>query len=249
MLYYILLTLLLFHTVSSKMSETRWITLNRKVPNGGIPPGIMLMHDPNFSLRDYAPVASNPPNGGMPPSQAGWGLLPPAYDLLLTGLIPYHGATAPPATSTAPPAWTPYQLPAYSDSQCPPYEPPGQYVDGHLMKGEGWSYISPADHTTIFFVNGGVRPCDWPNGFCTQKFDFSKHKVPCNLTVRDLMKRLGCPDNETKGLTEVRESGSGQWIALDSFTQGGESSKQTLEQVGWTKERNETTPVWLVVKR
>lgn len=63
------------------------------------------------------------------------------------------------------------------------------------------------------------------------------------------MNRLGCPDADTKGLTEIREVGSGSWVSLDTFTQGGESSKQTLEQVGWTSARNEQNPVWLVVKR
>lgn len=69
------------------------------------------------------------------------------------------------------------------------------------------------------------------------------------MSVRELMKRLGCPEGDTKGLTEVRDLGGSQWVALDSFTQGGESSKQTLAQVGWTKERDEENVVWLAVKK
>lgn len=237
------------------MPETRWVTINRQAPNGGFPPGIMLMHDPNLSPQGNAPVDTGPPNGGLPSNGAGWGPPPPPYRLSATGLIPYFCTMAPPTVSKAPPAWVPFPgyapgpAPVYSPSQCPPYEPPGQFVDGHLMEGDGWSYITPADETTICFVGNGARPCDWPNVNYTQKFNFSKHKAPCSMTLRELMKRLGCPDGETKGLTEMRESGRGQWVALDSFTQAGEASKQTLAQVGWTKERNEMNPVWLVAKR
>lgn len=237
------------------MPETRWVTINRQVPNGGFPPGIMLTDDPYLSPPSNAPLDWGPPNGGLPPHGPGWGPPPPPYRPPPTGPIPYFGRMAPPTVFRAPPASEPFPVfapcptPVYPYSQCPPYEPPGQYVDGHIMEGNGWSYITPADDTTICFVNNGVRPCDWPNGECTQKFGFSKHKVPCSMTVRELIKQLGCPDGETKGLTEVRESGSGQWLALDSFTQGGEASKQTLAQVGWTKERGEMNPVWLAVKR
>lgn len=221
-------------------------------PNGGLPP-------------DYGRPGPPPPPYHAPTIGISLHMLSPSP---VTDPSPVPSFTvfvhpaAPPTPSPAPtitpnvkgtmgafPGLKPWSTPAYSHSQGPFYEPPGQYVDGHIMHGNGWSYITPADNTTIFFIGGGLRPCDFPNGHYAHKFAFSKHKAPCSMTVRDLMKRLGCPDGMTKGLTEIGSAGGGHWVALDSFTQGGEASNQTLEKVGWTKERGENNPVWLVVKR
>ena len=127
----------------------------------------------------------------------------------------------------------------------PAYEPPGQYVDGHILAGEGWSYIAPNDHTTVHFVGNGLRPCDYGGGYYPFKFPFSKHKVPCDMTVRKLIERLGCPEGAQKGITELILLGDDRFAAGDSFTQGGETSKRTLGEVGW----GDGSEVWLIVKR
>ena len=127
----------------------------------------------------------------------------------------------------------------------PRFEPPGQYIDGHFLEGQGWSYIAPKEHTTINFVSNGLRPCDHGGGYYPFEFPFTKHKVPSDMTVRKLLERLGCPDGAQKGVTELILLGNDLFAAGDSFTQGGETSKRTLGEVGWGNE----SEVWLVVKR
>lgn len=246
------------------MPETRWTTLNHEVPNDGVPPGRMFasaIPQANPGPQGNAPPAQGPPNGGLPVNSGEWGPAPPAYNVSNCIQIPYIGRTAPAISVTVPsgspstgmmgafPGYAPPRpTTLYSRSLGPPYEPPGQYVDGQIMHGNGWSYLTPANNTMIHFVGGGVRPCDWPSEERNRSFQFSRHKAACSMTVRELMNRLGCPGGDTKGITEIREAGSGSWVSLDTFTQGGESSRQTLEQVGWTSARNEQNAVWLVVK-
>ena len=141
------------------------------------------------------------------------------------------------------------QVQAHDYPSGPVYEPPGQYVDGSMLRGHDWSYIAPDEHTTIHFVSNGLRPCDSPNGYYPWKFPFLKHKVPCTMTVRKLIEKLGCPSGAQKGITEMIWLGDDLFAAGDSFTQGGEASKSTLGQVGWTGARKEGSEVWLVVKR
>ena len=69
------------------------------------------------------------------------------------------------------------------------------------------------------------------------------------MTVRELIKRLGCKEGPQKGITEMICLGNDLFAAGDTFTQGGEASKRTLGEVGWMEERGEGKEVWLVVKR
>jgi len=137
----------------------------------------------------------------------------------------------------------------HSPQPAPAYEPPGQYVDGHMLRGNGWSLISPTEHATVHFVGNGVRPCDYPYGYYPLQFPFSKHKVSCDMTVRELIKGLGCPPGPLHGITELILRGNDWFAAGDSFTQGGEASTKTLREVGWTCQRGEGKEVWLVVKK
>lgn len=122
-------------------------------------------------------------------------------------------------------------------------------MDGHMMHGDGWSYITPSEHTTIHFVGDGTRPCDAPNGYHPHRFAFTKHKVPTTMTVKDLIKRLGAPAGDQNGITEMEELGNNRFTAGITITQGSEDAKKTLAETGWTQRRSEAAPIWFVVKR
>lgn len=69
------------------------------------------------------------------------------------------------------------------------------------------------------------------------------------MTIRELIKQLGCPEAPgTFGVTEIIQLGDNYWAAGSTFTQGGDESKKTLAEVGWTARRSEDYPVWLAVK-
>ena len=122
-------------------------------------------------------------------------------------------------------------------------------MDGHMMHGDGWSYITPTENTTIHFVGDGTRPCDAPNGYHPQQFGFTKHKVPTTMTVKDLIKQLGAPAGDQNGITEMEELGDNWFAAGITITQGSEDAKKSLAAMGWTQRRSEAAPVWIVVKR
>lgn len=98
------------------------------------------------------------------------------------------------------------------------------------------------------FLNGGARPCDSPNAHHIEEYRFSKHKAPCDMTVKELIKQLGCPSGAHRGVTELIQLGDNNYASGDSFTQGGESGKRTLKEVGWTTKRDDNNPIWLCAK-
>ena len=102
---------------------------------------------------------------------------------------------------------------------------------------------------TICFVGDGTRPFDSPNGYHPHEFPFSKHKTSCSMRIIDLCRALGCPEGPQNGVTEMISLGNDMFAEGDSYTQGGGSSERTLRQVGWTNQRGEENPVWLVKKR
>ena len=161
----------------------------------------------------------------------------PAPSQGLTGVV----AALPPAISIPPTSPQP-------ESRRPVREPPGQYVDGQLMKGSDWTYITHAENATFIFLHNGDRPFDAPNGYYPIRFPFSKHKAPCNLTVREFINRLGCPEGPQLGVTEMICGDDNRFFEGDTFTQGDVTSNRTLAEVGWTAARNDNTPVWLAIK-
>lgn len=122
-------------------------------------------------------------------------------------------------------------------------------MDGHMLRGDGWSYITPSEHTTIHFVGDGTRPCDAPNGYHPHQLRFTKHRVPSMMTVKDLVKGLGAPAGDQNGITEMMELGDNRFTAGITITQGSEDAKKTLAETGWTQRRSEIAPIWIVVKR
>lgn len=98
------------------------------------------------------------------------------------------------------------------------------------------------------FVSSGTRPCDYEHGYYPWKLPFIKHKVPCNITIKEMINRLGCPPElGTGGITEIIERGNDYWAAGNTFTQDGHESNKTLAEVGWSSRRGDGHPVWLVV--
>ncbi|CAD6564718.1 MAG: hypothetical protein ASARMPREDX12_002394 [Alectoria sarmentosa] len=223
--------------------ETRYFTLNGNVPNGGVPPGRM------FASVAGLPFGPNPGHQPFSPGPFGGGYGPPPpyhgpqENRNGGGYPPYHPTLHP---GTPPPAPRAPSAPASYGSG---YEPPGQYIDGHMLHGDGWSYITPSEHTTMHFVGDGTRPCDAPNGYYPRHFNFSKHKVPTMMTVKDLIKRLGAPAGEHNGITEMEELGDDRFTAGVTITQGSEDAKKTLAEMGWTQMKSEAGPIWIVVKR
>lgn len=118
-----------------------------------------------------------------------------------------------------------------------------------MLHGDGWSYIAPSEHATIHFVGDGARPCDAPNGYYPHEFNFSKHKAPTMMTVKDLIKGLGAPEGDEYGITEMEEQGNNRFTAGVTITQGSDDAKKTLAEQGWTQRRGEAAPIWILVKR
>ena len=117
-----------------------------------------------------------------------------------------------------------------------------------MLRGKGWSYITPGEHTWIHFVGDGTRPCDLPDGYYPN-LKFSKHRVPTMMTVKDLIKGLGAPAGKENGITEVEELGFDRYAEGETITQGSKRAKKTLAEMGWTQRRSELAPIILVVKR
>lgn len=75
--------------------------------------------------------------------------------------------------------------------------------------------------------------------------------MPCNLTVKELIDRVGCPKGpgtEHLGITEMVALGGYFWTAGSSWAQGSDDAKKTLAEVGWTQRRSDDYPIWLVMK-
>lgn len=244
-------------------SETRYVTLSGNVPNGGIPPGRMaasiagLPFGPNPGHHVFNPEPFGGGYGPPPPYYAPQnnGKFPQRADdprMLSFDTGPYYPTLHPGGPPPGPPVAVPTAAPATPAapaSKGSPYEPPGQYIDGTMLRGDGWSYITPSEHTTIYFVGDGTRPCDAPNGYYPRQFGFSKHKVPSMMTVKDLIKGLGAPAGDQNGVTEMEELGDNRFTVGLTITQGSDNAKKTLAEVGWSQRRSEDAPIWLVVKR
>ena len=101
---------------------------------------------------------------------------------------------------------------------------------------------------TICYVGDGTRPWTSPGGYHPHPFPFSKHKAACSMTIKELCRSLGRPPGDQNGVTVMLSLGNDCFAEGDTFTQGGGLSDKTLKDVGWTKERDEANPVWLVAK-
>lgn len=79
---------------------------------------------------------------------------------------------------------------------------------------------------------------------------FEPKMFPSGLTVKDLIQRLGAPDNDDSkyGMTEVHELGDGRWTAGQTILLNSDYAKKTLREVGWDETRGfSAKPVWIKV--
>ncbi|KAL8778589.1 MAG: hypothetical protein Q9203_001970 [Teloschistes exilis] len=199
-------------------------TLNGDPPNGGLPPGTVF----------YTVPASAPPFSALPPGYyihtyyahtdpQGW--LPPQQE-----------PPSPPPPPPSPPAPTPSQ-----------WTPPGAELFGQPAPRfeEAIHYLYPKDHT-VFHVIWDRHMQLGPNS----RPEFAAKMFPTGLTVRELIQRLGAPDDDdTKyGVKEIHELGDGRWVAGQTILLDSPRAAKTLREVGWDERRGTSTkPVWLQV--
>ncbi len=62
-------------------------------------------------------------------------------------------------------------------------------------------YFFPERHVDIRFLANGLRPCDDP-GMWSQCFEYLDLKLPVNMTVAEMVRRVGVPN---RGLQEMQE--------------------------------------------
>lgn len=241
---------------------SHYVTADHEPPNGGIPSDRVLATYSGQSQADRG--NDGPPNGGIPRGHVSYYAPPPALMMVPLATLPFLStpwvgdmpcaprAMAAPARAY-PPTMSQPKAQARACSTAPrlgpvPYEPPGQRGPGGLeYEMDGASYIFPDRHALIHFVGDGVRPCDYER--YPHHFRYSRHRVPCSMKMRDLLRKLGCPAGHDKGVSEMRYAGADRWIRGETYTQGEDGSGRTIARIGWGAQRNEPDPVWLVVKR
>lgn len=122
-------------------------------------------------------------------------------------------------------------------------------LDGtYIGLPDGLNYLFPEKHTVLHVVAGGHHPWDNP----ASNFGFTRHKVPCMMTVKELIRQLGATDggDDKNGITECIECGDGAWIKGSTFFQKDDKSKQSLEALGWDESRGkDKKPVWIALHK
>ena len=215
------------------MPEQRFFTPDGQPPNGGIPPSMAFV--PVQQLSQAAPPSPNQP---------------PAY-------YPYF---APPAYQPAPPPqavhhyhhgiFSPQQLPNSTSSLAAPMtgrppSPPGTRLNGQIVNLEpslGFGYIFPENNTTVHFFYEGTQP--W---LSYGQLNYWKRMVPSDMTVRELIQRMGAPEgaDDKNGITECIELGNGLWGQGRTFSIAGEASGMTVDAARLQKDGGGV--VWLAV--
>ncbi len=113
---------------------------------------------------------------------------------------------------------------------------------------DGSNYLFPEKHTVLHVIAGGHLPWENPGN----NFGFTRHKVPCVMTIKELIRQLGATKggDDKNGITECIERGDGAWIIGSTFFQKDDKSKQTLEALGWDESRGkDRKPVWIAVHK
>lgn len=200
------------------MPEQRFFTADGQPPNGGIPPGMT-----------FVPVQL-PPQPAPPANQ----IAPP----LQTVHHYHHVLPSPqqPPTPTSPPA-----APMIGR----PPSPPGTRLNGRTVNLEpslGFGYIFPENNTMIHFFYEGIQPW-FPHG----QLNYWKRMVSSNMTVRELIRRMGAPEgaDDRNGITECIELGNGLWGQGRTFSIAGEPSGMAIDTARLQKDRDGV--VWLAV--
>ncbi|KAL9602961.1 MAG: hypothetical protein Q9219_001486 [cf. Caloplaca sp. 3 TL-2023] len=231
-------------------------TVSGEPPNGGVPPGTALFPVPGQHPVLMPPVAPPPysihqysaPIGTPTWHPAHQAFLPPPPQHVFSPPSPMPSPTyiqhfsfhpqlvppcSPPAPAPAPAQWT----------------PPGAALLGQAAPNfEGVDYLYPRDHTVLHIILDKFMTLD-PT---TRLPKWEARLFPTGLTVRELIKQLGAPDEDENkyGVTEVHELGNGRWAAGQTVLLGSEYSKKTLGEIGWSETRGfAAKPVWLKIHK
>ncbi|KAI9798824.1 MAG: hypothetical protein M1825_004997 [Sarcosagium campestre] len=200
--------------------------------------------DARYMTANGEPPLQAPPPYAAAMAGANGGSLRP--DLAFAaGTLPYFGGYQP--QPPAPPAPEPPDPPApILNANVGPYDLPGIRVDGI---DPGVNYLYPEKHTTLHVIHGGIAPYD----VAGLLFHFTILRVPCNITVAELIHQLGARGggDEQNGVTECLEIGGGRWVKGISVFKSDEMANQTLGQLGWDDSRGHgpLPPVWIAVSR
>ena len=115
-------------------------------------------------------------------------------------------------------------------------------------------YLFDEKYTVIHFLNYGDRPCDFPGRWRTP-YNFLKLRVPCNMSIGDLVRRLRLQGHDSTGrqvraVQEMRKVFKDGHICFEAgmvLDEWGAQSIWTLRAVGWDNARDEANPVSLII--
>ena len=228
-------------TTISMAEEIRYVTLNGQPPNGGVPPGRMFA-----SIVVQAP-AINPGHYGPPPPY------PAQYQPAIPTVHPQppYPAQYQPAIPTVypqPPHPVAPAAPVARASPVQEWDPPGSYVDGCKMQGNGFTMIISREITRFLFLWDGIRPCDYHRGFYPGYFNRMELKAESSMTVGEFIDGLGMPHGDQYAIQELEELGDQRWTSGLTITRGSDHARKTLAEVGWSARRSRDRPIWLMRK-
>ena len=180
-------------------------------------------------------IPPNPPRGPPPTAPAPAPAPPPP---------PPPPPSRPPQAPTAPPPPPP---PPQQPTATPSPVVPGVFVDGNPHGlAPGINYIFPPKHTCIHQIVGRIPPWDCPN----DRLQFHIHRIPCCMTVKDLILQLGGGAADESSVTDCIEIGDSAWMkGITILVKDGKANK-TLQQIGWDETRGTSNrPIWIWVKK
>ena len=109
---------------------------------------------------------------------------------------------------------------------------------GGLGCEPGYNYFFPAEHTKIHVFGGTKPPWQLPGN---ANIPFNAIHMPCNLTLGDVLKGLGCtnPNPKKNRCTEVVQGGNGRWYKGLTFAGDDKGMLgMSIKEVGWDISRN-----------
>ncbi|KAL8944775.1 MAG: hypothetical protein Q9216_000197 [Gyalolechia sp. 2 TL-2023] len=220
-------------------------TMSGEPPNGGVPPGTAF----NLVEQSPAPAPSAVPGPPpyyihqldpriYPPQQAFIPQPHPTQPPIYIEHFPFHTQLVSPPPSPVAPAPSPAQ-----------WAPPGANLLGQPAPNFGGvGYLYPRDHTVLHVILDKFMQLDTT----TRLLKYEPRLFPTDLSVRELIKRLGAPDEEEEryGVVEVHELGDGRWALGQTILLGSESANKTLREIGWGETRGfSARPVWLKIHK
>jgi len=218
-------------------------------PPPNMPPGHGMYPQPGFVTTQSQPQYSQPIAGVQTvPWQIYQGSGHP-----WTNFAAYYGVAS---NHYAGPGANPYMPIALPNSEIPGLN--FRNPSGGIGLPPGYDYLFPPEHTVIHvFRPSQTTSPPWQSQ--TSPLDaakFFKFFVPCNLTILELMGRLGLdnPDAKMNVVHEVVEKGGGWW-AKGISVKGDDKDrlKKTLKDMGWDSSRigvpGKRPVVWLYITK